>query len=174
MTMTDDDALVGVQLPVAQPGSLLDRIREKRHDATAEATLDLPIPGWDFELVARYRLIDPLVEGKDIAQRIRKQFRGDPESAEFWTLIDTMIAACEGLYGREGDEPLKPVSVNGDRPVRFGPDLAEALDLPDATARDVVVGVFRGNKAAARAHGVRLSAWMMDPEGTVWGLGGPV
>jgi hypothetical protein len=160
--------------PVEAPsgGSLLDKIREQRHDTAAESTIDLPIPGWDFELVARYHAIDPLVEGKDIQERVRRQFRGDQVAQEFWTLIDTMIAACDGLYGRETDGVLKPVSTDGDRPVRFGSELAAALDLPDASARDVVIGVFLGNKSAARGHGLRLQLWLVDPEGS-WGLGGP-
>jgi hypothetical protein len=148
--------------------SILDRLREKRRQEAGRSTIDLPISGWGGDVIARYRLLDPLVEGRDIAERVRAQYREDQAAQEFYALIDTLIAACDGLYARDTDGEVKPLSLNGGGPATYTVELAAALGVEEAaTARDVVIGLFKGNKVAARAHALRLQMWMADPEGTL-------
>lgn len=170
-TPTHDPLILTGQPGSNGGGSMLDRVRARRQEAN-DQTIDMVIPGWgDLELTARYRLLDPLVEGKAIGRAVRKKYK-DEEEQMFWARINTLIEACEGIYGRNENGDLVPVSVNGSgEPARYGTALGEALGIEAADARDVVIGLFRDNKVAANTHGIRLQAWMADPEGEM-GLGG--
>ncbi len=157
-------------IPSRQGASILDRLREKRRADGDAQTFDLPIAGWGGEIVARYRLLDPLVELKEILDRARRSFPDDPESQNFWGQVDAMIAACVGLYARDDDGRLVPLTIGeGGEPARYTVELAEELEVatPDMKARDVVVGVFKGNKMALGAHAGSLLMRMSDPEGTL-------
>lgn len=153
-------------------GSLMDGLRAQRAEAAKHTTIDLPIPGYD-SLVARYRLIDPLVESKEIGARVTKQYPGKPQEQTFWALVDTLIEACEGLYVRRDDGKVDPLDPDdaGD-PVRYDVRLAAGLGIDPgdpAEARTILLGVFNGNKLAVNAHAVTLAEWMIDPAGSPLG-----
>src|SRR4051812_32253240 len=89
--------------PVPEPTtprneSTLERLRAKRAEKAHEATpLELPIPGYDGELVCKYR---PLTWGelKKIGEKVDKSKN---PARELHAHCDTLILACEGFYVRE-------------------------------------------------------------------------
>lgn len=148
-------------------GLVLEAIREKRRKLADEHTTDLPVAGYGGELVVRYKLLDPLVEGKQIGDRISAQFKGDDAGRMYYSFVDTLIVACVGVYAKVGD---RLVPINGDD--QFAPtyedtdDLAELLGFePQATARETVYQVFGCNRVALEMHAQQLTAWMADPAG---------
>lgn len=151
----------------------MDRIRQARADAAKITTVDLPIPGYGGQLVARYRLLDPLVEGQKIVARVKQQFKTDAQQA-FYGLVDTLVEACEGLYEPTDDGTLQPLALDPTgEPISYGKQLADGLGINGGDpfeVRNVVIGLFtagnpNGNKIAVTAHALQLQEWMSDPAG---------
>jgi hypothetical protein len=147
-------------------GSLLDSLRAKRERLAASKTTDIPIPGYGGELVVRYRLCDPLVEGKQIGDRLLEQFKGADQESErmYFMFVDTLIAACDGIFVKVGDE-LVSLDEEGDTIDYGDPRLGEFLGFTADTARDAVLAVFGDNKIAVTQHGRQLQLWMGDTTG---------
>jgi hypothetical protein len=150
--------------------SVLASLREKRRNAAANLTTDMPIPGYAGELVVRYRLLDPLVEGKTIGDRVQAQFSAAGLESErvYYGLVDGLIAACVAIFAKVGDE-LVPLAGEGTvTTYEDTDDLAELLGFtPAATTRATVVEVFGGSehKIAVSGHAIRVQRWMSDPSG---------
>ncbi len=144
------------------PSSLMEQLRLKRAEAAARTTVDLPVPGYVGELLARYRLLDPLVEGRQIGDRVVKQFEHE-EERQFYAFADTLIAACVGLFLRGPDGELEPLLGSSGEPVGYDAELAKGLGLEAQTAREVLLAVFADNKVAVTEQAVRLNRWMADP-----------
>lgn len=142
--------------------SLIEQLREKRRAAAGNITVDLPIPGYRGSVVGRYRLVDPLVEGKEIGDRVRAQF-DDDRAREHYAFVDTLIAACQGLYLRTETGELEPIDPDGQGPARYDARLADALGIQAGSSRDVLDALFNGNKVAIDTHALRLAQWMADP-----------
>lgn len=143
-------------------GSLIEQLRRKRAEAASHTTVDLAVPGYKGDIVARYRLIDLLVEGKEIQDRMQRQFEKDDDRMQFG-MIDTLIAACIGIYFRNEEGQLEPVDPDGNGPALYDDRLAVAFGYEAESARDSLVKLFNGNNLAIRAHALRLSEWMADP-----------
>lgn len=144
--------------------SAFDRLKAKRRRNAHNTTVDLPVTGYSGELVARYRLLDPLIEGKEIADRIDEQFKGEQEAQTFWALVDTLISACDGLYVK-GDHGFEPLDPDGGGVCRYDERLADGLDLERGSARITLLSLFDDNKVAITHHALALQRWMADPEG---------
>lgn len=144
--------------------SALERLRVKREESANNTTVDLPVTGYGGEMLVRYRLVDPLIEGKEIGARIDREFKDDGESAEFYAKVDTLLAACQGFYmrGPDGKEAIDP---DGTGVCVYEPRLADGLGIEHECARDILLGVFNGNKVAVGMHAMRFLEWMGDPEG---------
>lgn len=153
--------------PVVSTG--MDVLREKRAEAAKRQTIDLSVGGYDGALVARYRLLDPLKEGKEIGERVRRQFKGDEDAQLFYANADTLIEACVGLYLRDDNGELEPIDPEGlGEPVKYDHRLAAGLgiDVDDKQpARSVLLGIFNGNKVALNVHALQFTRWMGDPTG---------
>jgi hypothetical protein len=146
--------------------SVLGRLRDKRRNAAHKQVVDLAVPGYDGELFVRYRLLDPLVERKEIADRVLAQFRENDQDAEreYYILNDTLIAACVAIFAKvEG----KLVPLAGEGTVTTFEDTEDLADLlafdPADTARLTVERVFLDNRNAVKGQGMQLSFWMLDP-----------
>lgn len=152
----------------AKTGLVLDAIRAKRRKLADEQTHDMPVPGYGGELVVRYRLLDPLVEGKDIGDRVQSQFSGAGQESErvYFGLVDGLIAACVAIYAKVDGE-LVPLAGEGSLTTfEDTDDLAELLGFtPKPTTRETVAEVFGGNKIAVSGHGIALQRWMGDTSG---------
>ena len=143
-------------------GTLMEQLRRKRAEAASHTTVDLAVPGYKGDIVARYQLIDVLVEGKEIQERLQRQFEKDDDRMHFG-MIDTLIAACTGLYFRNDEGQLEPIDPDGQGPAQYDHRLAAAFGYEAESARDALVKLFNGNNLAIRAHALRLSEWMADP-----------
>jgi hypothetical protein len=147
-------------------GSLMHRIRRKRADLAALRTTDIPIAGYGGDLVARYRLLDPLVEGKEIVKRTSEQFAKEPAEQTYYGIVDSMLEACVGLYARSHGELIPLDDENGYGAMTYSDArLGEFLDFTAENGRDAVVEVFAGNRNAVIAHGMLLQKWFADPSG---------
>ena len=117
--------------------SLKERLARRRGELRAERTIDIPVPGYEDSVVARYR---PL--SYHALRRIGK--RADQEKdeiqAELNMAVDTLINACEGLYGRDENGGLSPLGYVWNKKAAvelFGVPEDEAVD-----ARSALLSVF--------------------------------
>lgn len=151
------------------PATGMDMLRAKRAEAAKRTTIDLRVPGYDGLLVARYRLLDPLIEGREIGDRVTAQFKGDETSQIHYMHVDTLIRACEGLYLRGDNGTLEPIDPEGTgEPVKYDHRLATGLGFdvdPAQPARSALLAAFNGNKVAINIHAGQLQQWMGDPTG---------
>jgi hypothetical protein len=149
--------------PSAAEGSPLERLRALRKEKHEETTQVFPLPGYNGELGARYRVM-PWEKTTSIQQRALKQLGKDPR-ADIHMFMDELIQSCVEIVmpGEDGEwEPLYP-----DRTIRYGsPELAEGLGIQGAeTAREILRGVF-SNVDEARAdylinaHHTEVTNWM--------------
>lgn len=153
--------------------TVIGRLRAKREALAREQTIDMPIPGYGGELVCRYRLLDPLTEGKEIGQRLQTQFPKKEQETELlhFVNVDTIVAACVGFFIKHpGSGDLHPLGDSADGMAGLAPtyedtQLAELLGFEAETARQAVVAVFGGNRAAVNVHAMRLQSWMSDTSG---------
>lgn len=144
--------------------SPLERARAKRARLAEQTTTDIDVHGYGGELVVKYRLLDPLVEGKEIGNRVASEWAKHPDEQRYYALVDSMIAACAGVYLRV-DGKLEPIDPEGSEPILFDGRLAEGLGFEADTARKTVLGVFAGNRAAVVAHAMLLQRWFGDTTG---------
>jgi hypothetical protein len=161
---TDDAQDLGV--------SVLDRLKKRREEIGAKKYINLDIPGYSGELVARFKrmrweALKDIAEQAEGSQAKRKELNGH---------ADVIATACEQLIIRRslpgGDEELTPIHELypddfGTTPVRFDPRLAEWLELHiegTPTARKVVFAVFNNDLAVTALHN-ELGAWMQSSQG---------
>lgn len=159
MTVEDYDL---PDLDVVEPrrvdaASRLAQIRAERDALAGAEYLDLPIPTWNGDLVARYQVIE-----RRQAERLQQQFakaKGGGDSD-----LDFIIRACVSIWMPDADGTLVRVETDDGRPVRYDGQLAQLLGLddPQMTARQIVGYLFRENQIAISAHANRVATWMQD------------
>lgn len=150
-------------------GSVLGRLRERRAELAADHRLDLAIPGYGGELVARYR---PLTaeEQRHLAAKVdRADHASEAKAAavQMMVAVDTIVAACDEILVMQ-DGGLVPLAAiaGAEGPVRFDEQLAEALGIDADTAREVVCGLFprdRGGQVLPQPvnrHANEVAVWM--------------
>lgn len=143
------------------PGSLLDRLRRRAVSVQRERRLELAVPGWQGELVLRFRPLDvAAIERFAQAREQRGGVSGVSES------IEALATCCVAVLGRDGDRLTELADERG--PVGVGPRLAVLLGHPGAdetfSVREVVLWLFGGNGFALGAYVDRLVEWMADPD----------
>lgn len=117
-------------------GGALGRARAQREKIRSEETLDLRVPGYD-DLQIRYKLMsEKATEG--VAKRIEEARRSGSIKKNLDAVADFLIAACDSIRVRVGDE-FEVLVDDQDNPVRFDADLAEVLGFEFETARDIVL-----------------------------------
>ena len=144
----------------ARPDSLLERLREDRLALASAESTTIEIPGYDGELVCRYRLMEASQLEK-IARRAAKLPR---ERRNLAVTMDSLSAACiefETVDHRNGGA-IGTLAENGDDPIRYDDRLAEALGYTAKSAREAVLGLFGGNEIAVLTHGAQLARWWSD------------
>ena len=174
--MSDVEDIESVDVPLDQLGetagnnnkpseSIFENLRDKRTELGKNQTIILTIPGYDNEppvLMAKYRLMTGK-ELDDIANRVSRETK-DRSQRQTLAAVDTFITCCEGIYYdmMDGEGPIPFPSLN-DMPVMgFNQDLADALQFPAETSRQVVFGIFADNDIAIMQHNVRLGMWMSN------------
>ena len=136
------------------PGSLLAQIKARRDERAADEFLDLPIPTWGGELVARYEVVDRDTLERMIARR-------NPSAQ---VDADFLVRACSGIYMLDGDTgELVPVPGHYEGEVaRYDAALGEALSLDAGSGRELVTYLFRDNVVAISSHALKVLRWMQD------------
>jgi hypothetical protein len=167
--MLDEDAVQPIVQTDEQPENLLEQLAAKRRDLADTKTTFIPVPGYDKSppiLLIQYRLLDGQ-EIERLGNKVRREFKQRWDRA-INAAVDTIIAACTGLFIDKGDGSAPaPLTINGNAVLGFSSDLAEALgfadriDNPDR-ARDVVFGLFANNDVAISQHNMFLNRWMTD------------
>jgi hypothetical protein len=133
----------------------LASIRRKQQALQHAQTEDFDLPGYDGELVVRYRRLG--LDG------YRKALIGSADT-ELDANIQFLIDACDGIYRRRDDgtlHPLWPDDVEH-RPTdapRYG-DMDDLLGLEHDTVRRSVLALFGDNELVVTEHSGMVEAWM--------------
>lgn len=149
--------------------SLLSGLRAKRAAISEERKLELPIPGYGGELVARYKWI----EFEEINKLVKKaEKRSQDPLVDVKLAADVLVRMCEEVL-IEVDGKLVPLGeavreFDGETIDYTDPRLAEAVgvagDLPERpTARESLIAIF-GNKFALVQHSNEVTEWARESE----------
>lgn len=128
--------------------SILDQLKQQAAAANDDRRLDLPIRGYDPELLVRYRFLPPN-EYEEVVSR-----KGSGH--------DFLIAACDCILFRGSDGTLAPLDVGDDRgPVGFDERLAAAFDFDVDSARGTIKKLFEGpDPYGIGRHVAKLNEWL--------------
>jgi hypothetical protein len=158
-------------------GSILDIFRQEQAELASAKSVLIPIAGYEkIGLKVQYRMP---YDGKelDVIGRHAQKTIKDPYERNLAIATDTMVKLCEGIYCQpEGvEEPVMFDPMETGQACRFGPELAEALDVDVNSAREVVQILFGNKDLAIIAHVEKLSRWLAnsnaDLESEIWELG---
>jgi hypothetical protein len=144
--------------------SRLERLRERRRAAREDRDpLDLPIPGYGDELIARYRVLD-YDELQKLQKRGGEMARSGDKEAGLKVTIDTIAQACVGIFLAEEDGSLRPLNEvdpsYGDEPVRYDERLAEVVGIDaEGKVRILIRRAFPSDLSII-AHLERIDSWM--------------
>lgn len=134
--------------------NLLANLRAKRQEISEARHLDLEIPGYDGELVARYIPVEWDVI-KDISKKLEKS--KNPRK-ELYAQADVLARTCEQILVRVRGT-LKPMGhvfpELGAETVAFDPNLGKALDFEmnsHSPGRSAVLQSFNNDLAVAAQH----------------------
>jgi hypothetical protein len=150
----------------------MEALRKTHAEMIDTETVDLDIPNYKGQLVARYRILTN-EELEKIAKKIRRTFRGQKDRQAEMVLAlaeDGLIASCVGIFYRDEDSQLQQLKADG-FPIVYDHNLSEFLGLDAQSARDVVLEVFGGSirDMAVVDHYMRIIRWMRDSGADVTG-----
>jgi len=154
------------------PRSLRARLKARRTElvaeqASGERTLELPIPGYNNELWARFTY------RPDVWDRFKRignaALKSRHPRRELLAAMDTLAYACTDILVSE-DAGMSFESFDPEGPCGFNERLAELMEIPIRNpkqgARTVVSGVFN-NDLAITAMSNRVSEWLQGEEENV-------
>jgi hypothetical protein len=140
--------------------SILGGLRQARQKIGAGADpLDIPVPGYDGQLVIRYRWV-PMEQLASTARSLVKI--DNPTKQHIAAAADAHNQCCDEVLVRVNGE-LKPLSTN-EFPITFadGERLAFALGFQKpATARECVQAVFNNDYALVDTA-FKVMSWLED------------
>lgn len=164
-TVEEEQPTVQEIVAEKRPDSGLEALRQKREAIASNQFTDLPVPGYDGEppyLYVRYGLLTG-PEIKRITDKVMRETK-DQWDRQMLSSIDAMVESCQGFY-IDYDDGLgrRPLTLGGEHITSYGPEIAEALGIEDASsARKVVKEVFGNNDVALAAHNIQISRWMSN------------
>jgi hypothetical protein len=139
------------------PSSLLDTLRAKREERAAERHFDIELPGYDGLLVLRCGPIP----GRTLTLLRERSERSKSPERDFNLNADTLIAACREVLGREQrSHPLRVLPDADGEPVRIDERLADLLQLPATSARDVLRCLFENANSPEVAVAYQAGLYM--------------
>ena len=147
-----------------KPSNQLERLKEHRRRLNEEREpLDLAIPGYSDELVARYRVLD-YDEMDKLRRRGGRMAQAQDREAELKVTMNTIAAACVGIFVRQEDGTLAPLNEQapefGEEPVRYDGRLASALGVDsEGKVRTLIRRMFP-TELSIIGHLERIDAWM--------------
>jgi hypothetical protein len=158
MSGYDAEPLSPSSAPEPEKGSVVSRLRELRENFATDVTVDLEVPGYRGELVARYGAL-PWDVIRNLALRGERGKR-NPDIAP--TLAaDGLANAVVGFFTREGDGEKQPLTWQGDPVTDFGPALRSVLGIEAETVRETVKAVFP-DEFALVSHYAELMEWQSE------------
>jgi hypothetical protein len=156
--------------------SILDRIKERREAATHTRWLDLAIPGYGDDLMARYKP----VPYKVFEQAEKKQRRDKSAPKLLLAGLDQIILTCDMILVKDpGHEacvtdnegaptdyrPIDVEAADNNFPVKWEPRLAQLIGIPEdeykGDPRQVILRTFC-NDAAVIHHATQIGVWLRD------------
>jgi hypothetical protein len=150
-------------VPPEKAVSQLDRLKERRRKAREDREpLELDIPGYGGELVAKYRVLD-YDELEKLEEKGLKMARAQEGEVKMKITIDTIAKACVGIFLREGDNlrPLNEVdSKFGDEPVCYDERLAGAVGVDHGRKVRTLIREMFPTDLSIFSHLDRISNWM--------------
>jgi hypothetical protein len=145
-----------VETPQAEPGSVMSRLRTLRENFQTEQTIDLDVPGYRGELVARYGPL-PWEVIRQLAIRGERGKR-DPNNGPM-VAADGLANAILGFFYRNDSGVLAPVTKNGDPVTAYDAGLMSVLGIEGTqTTRERVKSVFPDEYALV-SHYAALMEW---------------
>lgn len=144
-----------IEVRDAEPGSVVTRLRELREGFKVDVHVDLEVPGYRGELVARYGAL-PWEVVRNLALRGERGKR-NPDIGPI-IAADGLVNAVEGFYFRDGDG-LSPVTWQGDPVLTYGDGLAGVLGITGTqSVRETCKAVFPDEFALVSHYG-ELMEW---------------
>jgi hypothetical protein len=143
--------------------SPLELLRAKRKQIHRKTTERFPLPGFNGELVAEFRVL-PWEEAVKIERKVAIDRSIDDDRRQITQYADELIAAHVDTLVKQGDE-LIPADPKAPTTFRH-PKLAESLGFSAGSSREVIFGVFREGVGAERAdyalndYHTEVTAWM--------------
>jgi hypothetical protein len=146
---------------IARPTSIVETLRAQREELRGDHTVDMPIPGYQGLLIARYGVVT-MKRAQEMGKIIQKV---DKDDRSMVGAVDTLIEACRGIYvkvtGEDGKEVVQPIDPAWSQPTLFDQHLADLLAFSAENARECVAQVFPTEQAILK-HSILLSRWMQD------------
>jgi hypothetical protein len=167
--------------------SIVDLLRQDLKELEESEEVFIPVTGYErVGLRVKYRLPESGKELDAIARKNMREFK-DNFSRNLYTMIDTMITLCQGIYVQPDQKELgletpitEPIPLDADgtgETVYFDERLAEALGFAEEvhSARAVVRRMFGHNDMMIMNHSERLNRWLMNTKANLdvefWQLG---
>lgn len=142
----------------AEPNSVMSRLRELRENFTQDITVDLEVPGYRGELVARYAPL-PWEMIRNFAMRGERGKRNPNIGPTI--AADGLANAVVGFFFRE-DEKLVPVTWQNEPVEKYGDALAKVLGIEGTeTVRETVKAVFP-DEFSLVAHYGEFMEWQAE------------
>lgn len=171
----------------ADSASILDKIKRRRDERDDE--VDIPIPSWDDELLARYRVIDRAEIDRMVRSiRIRQARNGNGKGRGQAPVADSepdanfLIKACIGVIAVDldtGTEEQVATGLNMELAARLGdpdPDAIGTFLIKSeagevlyriSTPQELVAYLVKGNTISLAAHAQKVARWMQDTSKSV-------
>jgi len=148
---------------ITKKPSQFERLRQKRKAIADRKEVDLPIPGYNNELVATYKML-PWEQIRAIIRRMEKS-KGVGDRRELYAQADTLVEACTQIRYRDPSRPVDDqlIPLIEGETVRYDEKLAEVLDFPYARPRQCLLETFKNDFAISVHHG-ELIEWMQGAE----------
>lgn len=160
-------------MPPKNLQGLLKKTATKRAERVKDLHLDLPIPTWDGDLVARFGIL-PRREVEAFSEK-RRSLDAD---------MDFLITATHCLYARDPDHTSEGermeenddyvrVEAEDGRALKFEQSLGEALGMKVAEengtirGRTVVMYCFKDNAIAIGGFVARVVTWMQNTDAEI-------
>jgi hypothetical protein len=152
-------------VPVAdEQSTIMDQLRAKRDEQTADLVCYITVPGYQGLLKAEYGVL-PTKQMGMIGKKIQRQFK-DESDRQLNAIIDTLIQACQGFHFVQEDGSSTAIDPDHSGvPLTYtDPRTPGYFKMGEevTTARACLLGVFNNNEPSILAHGMKLSRWYED------------
>lgn len=158
-----DEAAMAGPSPSDEGVSIVEQLRARRAERLADEHLDLPIPTWEGQLVARYRV----VRGEEVRKLLQRASTGRADQTADASFL---VTACEQVFAMDDEGRMVVLRRPDGMPMRYEPALGE-LVAGERFERAValVYHLFADNDLAISSHALKLAQWMQDTSREVEG-----